>query len=138
MDFANVIDEAYYAKGEVRPFDIMLMYQYWTNKRQGIGDEESKIKAAQMAITIAIRVMRGRKTPAEYVATKTKRPSIAKKKILSKADWLSVWNKAAERLGTNWKSYLQRVKELVDEGVEYNEVKKRLGVVSKLPWKKGK
>jgi len=63
-----------------------------------VSDEESK---AQMAITIAIRVMRGRKAPAQMADTKAKKPSIAQKKTLSRGDWLIVWNKASERLGAN-------------------------------------
>ena len=139
MNLKELINEAFYAKGEVRPFDIMLMYQYWTHKRQGYSDREAKIKAAQIAVSVAIKVMYGRKpSTQEYVAKKAGEPGLAKKSKLSAEDWLKIWNKAVERLKDKWKTYLQRVKKLVDQGLDYKSVKKELGVVSKLPGRKGK
>jgi len=139
MNLKELINEAFYGAHEVRPFDIMLMYQYWTNKRKGESDNLAKIHAAQTAIRIAIKVMRGKKkTEGEYVASKTGQTKLAKKKTLTDEDWLSVWEKAQERLADKWQITLQKVKKLVYEGMDYKSVKAALGVQSKLPWRKGK
>jgi len=139
MNLKELITEAFYGPHEVRPFDIMLMYQYWINKRKGESDNLAKIHAAQTAIRVAIKVMRGKKkTEGEYIASKTGQTKLAKKKTLSNEDWLSVWEKAQKRLSDKWQATLQKVKQLVEKGLEYREIKSSLGVQSKLPWKKGK
>ena len=139
MNLKEIIQESFYSPHEVRPFDIMLMYQYCVNKRKGENDSEAKIHAAQTAVRIAIKVMRGKKkTEGEYIASKTGNAKLAKKKTLSSQDWLAVWEKAQRRLSDKWQATLQKVKQLVEKGLEYREIKSSLGVQSKLPWKKGK
>lgn len=134
MNLKEIINEAFYGPTEVRPFDIMLMFQYWTNKNKGLSDTQAKVKAAQTAVSVAIRVMYGKKktTPQQYVAKKVGQASIANKSKLSDEDWLKIWNKAVERLGAKWKTYLQQVKNLIEQGLDYAAIKKQLGIVSKI------